>query len=136
MTPRIDDGDVIAQIEFPIRDLTYSQVYRRIVEETPGLVREVAAFFADPRPAARPQDPAQATFFRNDRDIHRRIFWRLHPAEQIRNLCRTERAFCFFRGRAGHAAGSVGRARQPQPDQRRRRSRAAPWSTWPGTAWW
>jgi methionyl-tRNA formyltransferase len=98
MTPRIDDGDVIAQIEFPIGDLTYSQVYHRIVQETPTLVREVAEFCATPVRSGRPQNPAQATFFRNDRDIHRRIFWRMHRAEHIRNLCRTEQAFCFFQG--------------------------------------
>ncbi len=98
MTPRIDDGDVVAQIEFPIGGMTYSQVYRRIVEETPKLVREVADFCATPGGPGKPQDPARATFFRNDRDIHRRIFWRIHHAEQIHNLCRTERAFCFFRG--------------------------------------
>jgi methionyl-tRNA formyltransferase len=98
MTPRIDDGDLIDRIEFPIADLTYSQLYARINQETPELVRKVAAFLADPSASARPQDPAQATQFRNDRDVHRRIFWRLHSAEQVRNLCRTERAFCFLRG--------------------------------------
>jgi methionyl-tRNA formyltransferase len=98
MTPRIDDGDVIAQAEFPIADLTYSRLYAKIVAETPALVRQTAAFLADGAAKPRPQDASQATQFRNDRDVHRRIFWRKHTAEQVRNLCRTERAFCFFRG--------------------------------------
>ena len=98
MTPRIDDGDLIEQIEFPIADLTYSQLYARINQETPALVRKVADFLADPNAKARPQDAAHATEFRNDRDVHRRIFWQLHSAAQVRNLCRTERAFCFLRG--------------------------------------
>jgi methionyl-tRNA formyltransferase len=99
MTPRLDDGDVIAQRAFPVADLTYSQLYRRINDETPALVRDVSAFFADPDASARPQNDAHATLFRNDREIHRRIFWNLQPAAHVRNLCRTERAFCFFRGR-------------------------------------
>lgn len=99
MTPRLDDGDVIAQRGFVIADLTYSQLYARINAETPALVGEVADFLGDGGRAASPQDAAQATLFRNDRDLHRRIFWNLHPAGQVRNLCRTEQAFCFFRGR-------------------------------------
>ena len=98
MTPRIDDGDVIEQTGFPIIDLTYSQLYAKIVAETPELVRRVAALLADPSATPRPQDASQVTQFRNDRDVHRRIFWRVHSAEHVRNLCRTEKAFCFLRG--------------------------------------
>jgi methionyl-tRNA formyltransferase len=97
MTPSLDDGDVIAQTEFPIAALTYSQLYARIVAETPALVARVAAFMDDPSGKATPQDHSQATQFRNDREIHRRIFWRMHSADEVRNLCRTEKAFCYFR---------------------------------------
>ena len=98
MTPRLDDGDIIDQTAFPILDLTYSELYAKLVSETPGLVRQSAAFLADPAATPRRQDESEATTYRNDRDVHRRIFWRTHSAEQVRNLCRTEKAFCFLRG--------------------------------------
>ena len=56
----------------------------------------MAAFFVDPNAKARPQDHSRATVYRNDRAIHRRIFWNTHTAEEVRNLCRTEKAFCFL----------------------------------------
>ena len=96
MTEEIDAGDIVAQISYPIEDLDYGQLYERMIAETPAIVREVALFFREGRSAA-PQDPSRATRFRNDRVIHRRIFWGLHTAEEIRNLVRTGIAFCFFR---------------------------------------
>lgn len=96
MTGEIDAGDVLAQVSYPIGDLDYAQLYERMIAETPAIVREVALFFREGRRAV-PQDPSRATRFRNDREIHRRVFWNLHTAEKIRNLARTGTAFCFFR---------------------------------------
>lgn len=97
MTENIDDGDIISQIEFPIENYTYSELYEKIIQETPNIVKAVEKFFEDDEAKARPQNSAEASYFRNDRDIHKRIFWNIHSAEEIRNLCRTEQAFCFFR---------------------------------------
>lgn len=97
MTENIDDGNIIAQIEFPIEQYTYSVFYKKIIQETPNLVNLVERYFQEGRTDAKPQDSSQATYFKNDREIHRRIFWNLHTSEEIKDLCRTERAFCFFR---------------------------------------
>ena len=97
MTENIDDGDIISQIEFPIENYTYSELYEKIIQETPNIVRAVEKFFEEDEAKTRPQNSAEASYFRNDRDIHKRIFWNIHSAEEIRNLCRTEQAFCFFR---------------------------------------
>jgi methionyl-tRNA formyltransferase len=97
MTPNIDDGDLIAQLEFPIAQYRYTELYDRIVAETPALVARVDAFFQDPSARAVPQDPSQVSMYRNDREIHHRVFWSLHTAEEIGNLARTECAFCYFR---------------------------------------
>lgn len=96
MTTELDKGGILAQVEFPIEDLYYSGLYDRIVAETPELVEQVAAFFEDPLSVAREQDECRATYFRNDREIHHRIFWNVQSGDQIRNLVRTERAFCFL----------------------------------------
>jgi|RifCSP13_3_1023840.scaffolds.fasta_scaffold09621_2 methionyl-tRNA formyltransferase len=98
MTESIDAGDILAQIAFPISQYNYRQLYEKMIAETPGFVKTVARYLQETRPAVQ-QDPMKATTFRNDRDIHRRVFWNIHTAEEIRNLSRTLSAFCFFRGR-------------------------------------
>ena len=48
MTTKVDCGDIIAQRTFDLTGFYYADLYGRIVEETPHLVREVAEFFNDP----------------------------------------------------------------------------------------
>lgn len=98
MTERIDDGNIIAQIEFSIEGYYYTELYNRIVVESPNLVRQVRLFLEEGRTNAIPQDSEKASYFRSDREIHRRIFWQTMSGEEIYNLIRTEGAFCFFRG--------------------------------------
>ena len=97
MTEKIDDGAIISQLEFPISDYYYSDLYGRIVKEVPGHVRLTREFLADPQRQPTRQNPEAATYFRNDREVHRRIFWNLQSAAEIHNLVRTEVAYCFFR---------------------------------------
>jgi len=98
LAEQLDAGDIVAQRIFRIDHLNYSQLYDRIVAETPALIGEVAAFVSSPQHRAVPQDHSKATYFRNERLMHRRIFWRRQSAEQIENLSRTGAAFCFFQG--------------------------------------
>jgi len=98
LTEQLDAGDIVAQRTFRIDHLNYSQLYDRIVAETPSLVRDVAAFVTAEQRRMIPQDDSRATLFRNERIVHRRIFWRQQKAEQIENLSRTGVAFCFFQG--------------------------------------
>ena len=97
MTENIDDGHIIAQIEFPIWQYTYSELYDKIVEEVPTIVKNVELFFMNNNRKAQPQNHAEATYFREPREIHKRIFWDIHSAEEVKNLIRTQQAFCFFR---------------------------------------
>ena len=97
MTEKIDDGAIVSQIEFPIGDYYYTQLYDRIVVEVPSHVRLTRESLADPNRQPLPQDPASATYFRNDREIHRRIFWNALSGAEIQNLIRTDVAYCFFR---------------------------------------
>jgi methionyl-tRNA formyltransferase len=98
MTDNIDDGDVIAQIPFQIENLTYSELYKKIILHTPQLVLDVRNFLVNQTIQAKPQVAKDATTYRNDREIHCRIFWNIHTSQEIFNLIRTGRAFCFFRG--------------------------------------
>lgn len=99
MTENVDDGDIIAQIEFPIHEYNYSQLYDRIIKETPNIVNKVEKYFTKGNHEGKKQDSSKATYFRNDRVIHHRIFWRLHNSKEICNLVRAGGAFCFFRSK-------------------------------------
>lgn len=96
MTENIDEGDIVAQIEYPIFELNYTQLYKKIVDETPALVHQVEDFFKK-KLHATPQDDSRATYYWGDRELDKRIFWNRMSGEQIFNLIRTEQAFCFFR---------------------------------------
>tara|TARA_R110000868_G_scaffold29049_2_gene108031 strand:+ start:17635 stop:18717 length:1083 start_codon:yes stop_codon:yes gene_type:complete len=98
MTPRLDDGNLLAQTSFPIDGYYYSDLYARIVRETPDLVLKLRQLLEGGRSRGSPQDEALSTSYKNDRDIHHRIFWQEMTSLEIFNLIRTERAFCFFRG--------------------------------------
>lgn len=97
MTEHIDDGDIIEQISFPISGYTYRNLYKKIIEETPNLIKQVQEFFLESKQKMKKQDDSKATYFRNDREIHHRIFWSLQDDKEIYNLARTGTAFCFFR---------------------------------------
>ena len=97
MTENIDEGDIIAQIKFPIEDYDYQQLYTKIILETPNIIKKVEDFFLKGNSKAIKQDPLKASYFRNDRDIHHRIFWKNHTVQEIINLVRGGNAFCFFR---------------------------------------
>ena len=99
MTENIDDGDIVAQIEFPIDHYYYEELYQKIVDETPSLVRQVRLFYENPDNKPVSQDSRKATYYKNEREIHRRIFWDIMASRTIHNLIRTEQAFCFFRNK-------------------------------------
>jgi len=99
VTEHVDEGDIIAQIEYPIGDYTYQELYDKMIAETPTIIKKVVFFFASGKTKwdGIRQDSSAATVFRNDRRIHHRIFWEQQTAEQINNLVRGGEAFCFFR---------------------------------------
>jgi methionyl-tRNA formyltransferase/SAM-dependent methyltransferase len=97
MTEQLDAGDIVAQISFPIRCYYYSQLYEKLIQETPSFVRSVGQFLESGSEVPTKQESARASTYRNERTIHCRIFWASMTADQIQDLVRTERAFCFFR---------------------------------------
>ena len=97
MTEKLDNGDIIAQLTFPISLYNYAGYYKKIEEETPKLVKKVEDYFFGSGIESIPQNSEEKTYFRNDREIHHRIFWNLHDAEQIYNICRAGNAFFFLR---------------------------------------
>ena len=97
MTENIDDGDIIAQISFPIEDYYYNDYCKKMINETPQLVKKVHSFLNSQGAKPIKQNPNNISYFRNDRDVHRRIFWNITSCKNIYNLIRTERAFCFFK---------------------------------------
>lgn len=99
MTEKIDKGEIVAQLKFLIENFNYSELYDKIVEETPNVVKLVQEFFFSDNPIPLKQSDNEVSYYRNDRIIHHRVFWNIHTAEEIVNLIRTQKAFCFFRGK-------------------------------------
>lgn len=96
MTEKIDGGDIIAQIKFPISGYTYDDLVRKSIEETPHLINQVFCFFTEGKPVPQKQDASKASYFRYDRENDHRLFWNQNSVRQIYNLTRTGRALCFF----------------------------------------
>ena len=99
MTEKIDAGPIVAQLNFPIKNLTYSNLYNKLINKTPDLIALVEVFINNGNQLPKLQNEKVTSYFRNDRDIHKRIFWTIMTAQEIHDLCRTEMAFCFFRGK-------------------------------------
>ncbi len=99
MTENIDDGDLIAQLPIPIEGAYYSDYCKEIYKTTPDLVRMVRDYLDDETSVPLPQDPKSVSYFRNDREIHRKIFWRSMKADEICNLVRTENSFFVYKNK-------------------------------------
>ena len=99
MTDKIDAGDIIAQRSFELEGLYYPDLYQKIIDETPKLVSHIAEFLNNENSKPTPQDDRYSTFFRNDRDIHRRLDFVQMSARQIHDLIRAGGAYLLFRGR-------------------------------------
>ncbi|MFC2164362.1 methionyl-tRNA formyltransferase [Acidobacteriota bacterium] len=97
MTENIDAGDIIAQIKFPILDMTCDELISKSIEETPLLIKQIHKFLSEGRQAPKKQDDLLASYFRFDKENDNRLFWNQQDVHQIYNLTRTGKAFCFFR---------------------------------------
>ena len=97
LTDEIDAGDIVAQVEAPMADdVSYRDLYGRLKAAVPALIDGLARFLSTPGSKGRPQDNARATFFRNDRLIHHRIFWSMMTAVEIDRLVRACNGEAFF----------------------------------------
>ena len=97
MTEKIDAGDIIAQIKFPIPDMTSDDLISKSIEETPALIEQIHRFLSDGALAPRKQDESQASYFRFERESDYRLLWNEQEIQQMHNLVRTGRAFCCFK---------------------------------------
>jgi len=93
MTPKIDDGDIIAQITFPISNFNYREHYEKIISESCTIVKKLENFILTGSHNIIKQDSNQATYYRNDRQIHHRIFWNIKSSDEIINMIRAGSAF-------------------------------------------
>lgn len=99
MTDRVDHGDIIAQIKYKISNYNYDELNTKMITEVPEIVQMVEDYFLKGKGKLKKQNNKNASFFRNDREIHHRIFWSIHTARNIYNLARGKNCFCFFRNK-------------------------------------
>ena len=100
MTEDIDAGPIVAQrkVEFEKDSITYLELYRLVEAETPLLCKDVEDFFAsNKQPVPQVGTPS---YFKNDREIQRKIFFGEESPEQISAKIRAGRAFARHAWRA------------------------------------
>jgi len=98
MTQELDAGDLVAQIPIQIAEEDdYWSLYGKALRETPRLVEMVEAFFADGRTRGVPQDPREATTFREPRQLHRRLWWASRSAAALLRQVQAGEAFFVAR---------------------------------------
>ena len=99
MTVQVDAGDLVAQIAIPLSEEDdYGALYRRAMAASPQLVAEVAAFLRQGG-IPRPQDPARASCFREDREQDHEVGWGELTARDVVARTRAGDAFTWLRGR-------------------------------------
>jgi methionyl-tRNA formyltransferase len=98
MTPQLDSGDIIAQCSFNLEGLYYNELYKKIIKITPKLVHKVLNFVNSTNALASPQKSVEATIFRNDREIHRKLDFNTMESQKLLNLVRAGRSYLFYNG--------------------------------------
>ncbi|MGK0173950.1 MAG: methionyl-tRNA formyltransferase [Ulvibacter sp.] len=96
MQPEIDKGPIVARkkIEFDKNTTTYEELYQRVIDSIPTLLSDIEIFFKENQTAME-QEESNATYFRSDRLIHYKIFWKKETAEMIGAKIRAGGAFTF-----------------------------------------
>jgi methionyl-tRNA formyltransferase len=95
MTEKLDDGPIIARrkIAFDKTSIHHAELYKLINDESPALVKDVESFFVEGK-KANPQE-SNYSYFQNDRDIHRRVYFKTESSSKISAKIRAGAAFAF-----------------------------------------
>lgn len=97
MTPKLDQGDIVAQVKVDLLPTdNYSELYTKLESCIPELISQFNNYLRSNRSTIVKQDNSKATYFRNDRLIHRRIFWSQMTALQAHNLVRACNGNAYF----------------------------------------
>jgi UDP-4-amino-4-deoxy-L-arabinose formyltransferase/UDP-glucuronic acid dehydrogenase (UDP-4-keto-hexauronic acid decarboxylating) len=88
MTPRPDDGDIVAQKAVPISDDdTAWTLHQKAAEASVLMLDEILPRLRDGTAPRTPQDPAKASYFGGRKPADGEIHWEQN-AQQVRNLVR------------------------------------------------
>ncbi len=95
MTEKLDQGPIIARrkIEFDKQSITYKDLYKAIKKDSSELVKQVDEFFEDEKTAIDQEN--NFSYFRNDREVHRKVYFALENSSQISAKIRAGGAFAF-----------------------------------------
>lgn len=92
LTNKLDQGNLIARIKIPVDDeMDYDGLYAKIIENIPLLVSQVASYFRGE--VAAFQQTGEASYYREDRWYHHKIYWEKESTLEILNKIKTGRAF-------------------------------------------
>lgn len=96
MTTKIDQGAIIARekIIFDENTITYDELYDLVVKELLTVIDETVLFFKENK-QVQLQNDSEATYFRNEQFIHRKIYWQTENLEQISAKIRAGEAHSY-----------------------------------------
>ena len=94
MTAELDKGDILVRRKIPLDPaVKYNDLYQQIINETPKLIAEVETFLEQKKtPIVQEED---YTYFRNDRDIHRKVNFGRESVEVVDAKIRAGGAYAF-----------------------------------------
>lgn len=96
LTERIDRGAIVAQVKilFEPTEITYEVLYEKVIAVLPALLEELAAFYKEQKESIAQHD-LTATFFKENRDIHKKVYWEKEDFYKVSAKIRAGSAFTY-----------------------------------------
>lgn len=97
MTDKIDRGPIATRLKIPFDkdNITYEVLHQQIIDNLPVLIEQLANFFKEKKKPLN-QDEKSASFFKEDRDIHHKIYWKTENFDEIDAKVRAGGAFTLL----------------------------------------
>lgn len=94
MTENLDAGDIISRIKIPLdEDIRYRELYSKINSKIPEIISGLDSFLRS-EVSSFPQED-DASFFRNNRKYHMKIYWSRENSILINRKIRAGGSYCF-----------------------------------------
>ena len=93
---KVDRGEPLAQLGFPIDGMRYRQLYQKIGEELPTLIADLERVLIDGGDINVNTNGIEPSFFKNNQPEDVRIKWNKHKIAEINCILRTELAWCVY----------------------------------------
>lgn len=96
MTMALDGGPILARrkIFFDEKTIVFDELYKLVLEQLPAIINDTALFFKENKKTIS-QINEEATYFRSEQFIHRKIYWQTENLSEISAKVRAGAAFSY-----------------------------------------